>query len=107
MNKGRLELMIADEKYDGFIVNSFDEAEKNAHKKNIVLSEDGIYITFKADFPKNQGVFGEIVSWVDDEFDEDESVYETATNAVVRYFQLSDKMLNQRIRDKRVSFTPY
>lgn len=54
-----------------YICTSFEEAESNSRKKNIVVIDNmDVYLTYKYD-----DVFGEFVCWVSDEFEEDESVY--------------------------------
>ena len=107
--KDKLTSMLQQEGFAGFIVNSFEEAQNNHRKKNIVLLDDGIYLTFKADLEDNDNVFGELVCWVDDEFKEDESVYTAAINAVTDLFTYSDEELNQHVIDDDLMeiFTPY
>ena len=56
-----------------YVCTSFEEAENNNRKKNIVIIDNAdIYLTYKYN-----GVFGEFVCWVFDEFEEDESVYDS------------------------------
>lgn len=107
--KEKLQKMIAEEGFDQYLVNSFEEAKNNNRKKNIVLLEDGIYLTFKADFDDKKNVFGELVCWVDDEFAEDPSVYTSCINAIIDLYTYSNEELNQHIVDDDLIeiFTPY
>ncbi|ADL36071.1 hypothetical protein bpr_II132 (plasmid) [Butyrivibrio proteoclasticus B316] len=107
--KNRLMEMLKKEGFGGFVVDSFDEAKNNSRKKNIVLLDDGIYVTFKAKVGEKNNIFGELVCWVDDEFNEDESVYTSAVNAVIVLFTYSDEELDQHIADDDLveNFTPY
>lgn len=58
-----------------YICTSFEEAENNDRRKNIVIIGDSdIYLTYKTE----DGSFGEFVCWVSDEFEEDESVFHSA-----------------------------
>lgn len=95
--KEKLLLMLKEEGFEGFIVNSFEEAKNNTRRKNIVLLEDGIYITFKANFKNEDNIFGELVCWVKDEFDEDEKIYQIAINSIIDLFSYSDDELNNHI----------
>ena len=107
--KDKLMKMIKREGFGGFVVDSFEEAKNNRRKKNIVLLEDGIYLTFKADIDGKTNVFGELVCWVDDEFNEDPKVYTSAINTVIDLYTYSDEDLNQHIIDDDLIeiFTPY
>ena len=109
--KERLKIDIEMERMGRYIVNSFEEARNNDRKKNIVLLDDGIYLTFKADTEENKDIFGELVSWVDDEFNEDEEVYYSAVNAIKELFSYSDDELNDKILNNDLvadlTFTPY
>ncbi len=107
--KEKLSKLLKEEKLDGFIVDSFENAKANNRRKNIVLMEDGIYYTFKADIDGKTDVFGELVCWVEDEFKEDPSVYVSAINAAIDLFIYTDEELNQHIVDDDLIeiFTPY
>lgn len=104
--KEKLLNMLKEEGFAGFVVNSFEEAQFNHRKKNIVLLDDGIYLTFKA-FENN--TFGELVCWVEDEFLEDENVYKSAINAVIDLYTYSDEELDEHIKNDDLIeiFTPY
>lgn len=95
--KEKLAEMLKDEGMYGFVVDSFDAARGNKRRKNIVLTDEGIYLTFKADIDGETNVFGELVCWVDDEFKEDPSVYVSAINAVIDLYTYSDEELNEHI----------
>lgn len=97
--KEKLLKMLEEEGFKGFVVNSFDEARNNTRRKNIVLLEDGIYITFKVNYENENEklIFGELVCWVEDEFKEDELVYNSAINSIIDLFTYSDEELNEHI----------
>ena len=87
---------------------SFESAKDNAARQNIVLLDDGIYLTFKANFPDESELqFGELACWVDDEVAEDETVYDSIANAIGTFYSDIDDVLNERILSGKVSFTKY
>ena len=100
---------LSDAGLENLIVNSFEEAKENDRRKNIVLIDGDIYLTFKANIDCEEKVFGEFVSWSEDEFLEDSSVYQTAVSAAVELFSQSDDMLDKHIADNDLieTFTRY
>ena len=59
--------------FGNLICSSFEEAEKNDRKKNLVVIDDtDIYLTYKLN-----GVFGEFICWVEEEFEINEDLYNT------------------------------
>lgn len=84
-----------------FLCSSFDEAKKSKLRGNIVLVDDGIYLTWKMN-----GQFGELYSWVDDEFEEDENLYRVVENALKIYKQ-SPVKVHENIRLGNIQFTAY
>ncbi len=107
--RSKLTHLIKQEGLDNYIVDSFEIAKTNNRRKNIVLAEDGIYLTFKANIGRERNIFGELVCWVDDEFNEDPSVYTSAINAIVELFSYSDEELNTHIKNDDLieTFTEY
>lgn len=95
--KKKLTEMLKDEGMYKYVVDSFDAARENKRRKNIVLTDEGIYLTFKADIDGKKNVFGELVCWVDDEFKEDPLVYVSTINAVIDLYTYSNKELNEHI----------
>ena len=89
--------MLDQEGMKKYVVDSFEAAKNNKRRKNIVLTDEGIYLTFKANVEGKTNVFGELACWVDDEFKEDPSVYDNAINAVIDLYTYSDKELNKHI----------
>lgn len=94
-----------------YVVDSFDAARDNARRKNIVLNEDGIYVTFKANRGGKKPVFGELVCWVDDEFMEEGVGYicQTVLNAIRKLYGYTDAQLDKKIAADGLieRFTPY
>ena len=87
------------------ICTSFDVARNNGRRKNIVIiGETDVYLTYKY---KDQ--FGEFVCWVEDEFNEDASVYESLRGALRDYYSLSEKEMDKKIERKEFffDFKPY
>lgn len=87
---------------------SFESAKASSSRQNIVLVEDGIYLTFKAKLPDEQGLqFGELVCWVEDEAIEDDNIYDCIANAVGDFYTDTDNILNERILSGKINFTKY
>lgn len=64
--------IVKDLGYGDLICTSFEEAENNNRKKNIVIIDDTeIYLTYKFN-----GDFGEFTSWTSDEYDSPEDIQE-------------------------------
>ncbi len=107
--KDKLTQILLTNGFGGLIVSSFEEAKANDRKKNIVLLDDGIYLTFKADLGQEKPVFGEFACWNEDEFEEDPMVYACVANWVADLYDDSDEGLNHRINDEAnmLGFTPY
>ena len=107
--KEKLLGLIREHGFGRLVVDSFEEARKNKRRKNIVLLDDGIYLTFKADIEGDEMVFGEFVAWVDDEFKEDDSVYTSCINAIIGLYTYSDEELNHHIEEDDLieMFEPY
>lgn len=72
--------------FGDFICTSFEEAENNSRRKNVVIFEDSyIYLTFK----KN-GKIGTILSWTNDELKENDT-FETMLQHIKEFFNMSDE----------------
>ncbi len=111
--KDKLFTILQKKGFDGLVAFSFEEAKENERKKNIVLLDDGIYLTFKADLGKDKPVFGEFASWNEDEFEEDPTVYGSVGKWLSVLYDDSADEINRRINDNRIDplgtlrFTPY
>lgn len=104
--KHALENDLKQMKFDDLIVGSFEEAKMNSRRKNIVLDEGGVYLTFKT-IKDGHDVFGELVCWVDDEFKEDYNTVKTAClNAIAELYSESDDELIEII-DNGSLFLPF
>ncbi len=87
---------------------SFEDAKNSTERQNIVLVDDGIYLTFKAKLPNEPELqFGEICCWVEDETKEDDTVYDSITNAIGDIYADTDDIINERIVSDKISFTRY
>lgn len=87
------------------ICTSFDVARHNGRRKNIVIiGETDVYLTYKYN-----DKFGEFVCWVEDEFKEDASVYESLRGTLRDYYSLSEKEMDEKIERKEFffDFKPY
>ncbi len=104
--KDNLTRILQKKGFSGYIVSSFEEAKENDRKKNIVLLDDGIYLTYKADLGQETPVFGEFASWNEDEFEEDPTIYASVMNWVSDLYDDSDDEINRRINGT-LRFTPY
>lgn len=103
--KRDLTQMIKNLGYGQYICTSFEEAEQNDRRKNIVIIDNAdIYLTYKY---KNK--FGEFVCWVEDEFEEDPSVYDSVRNWVVDIFSQSEKQIDNALKASifPFDFIPY
>lgn len=101
--KNKLERMITTHGYGNFICHSFEEAQNNKRKKNIVIiNGTDIYLTFKHD-----GEFGDFACWVEDEFKEDESVYETVLSWIDDIFTKPSEMVEKEIEQGNLLFHAY
>lgn len=81
-----------------YICTSFEEAANNGRDRNIVIIDDAdIYFTCK-----RNGVFGELVCWVEDEFKEEPELFDIVESFLAQY--LDDSWY---IPEKDVSFAPY
>lgn len=107
--RNKLVSLIWQENLGEYIVDSFEAARDNDRRKNIVLLDDGIYLTFKADVDDRTNVFGELICWVDDEFNEDPEIYAVAANAAHEMFSYTDEELNAHIINNDIvwNFVPY
>lgn len=88
--------------YGKYICHSFEEAEFNKRNKNIVILNDlrqhpDIYLTYKYN-----GQFGELVCWVEDEFKEDISVYDSALLWIKDLYSRTDKEIDKSIKDDSI-----
>jgi hypothetical protein len=107
--KHELENDIKQMKFDDLIVGSFEKAKESSRRKNIVLDEGGVYLTFKT-IKDGHDVFGEFVCWVDDEFEEDYRTVKTAClNTIAELYSESDDELIAIIDNGSLllPFTPY
>jgi len=78
--------LLRDANLGHLICTTFDEAQFNDRRKNIVIIEDSdIYLTYKLN-----GVFGEFVCWVDAEFEDDENVYDAVVEWAKDLFRRED-----------------
>ena len=90
---------------EDLICNSFEEAENNNRRKNIVIIDDtDIYLTYKY-----HGEFGEFMCWVSDEFEEDESVYDSMVEWVKDIFYREENEIDYCIFFGKLmfDFKPY
>ena len=103
--KRDLTQMIKNLGYGQYVCTSFEEAEQNDRRKNIVIIDNAdIYLTYKY---KNK--FGEFVCWMEDEFREDSSVYDSVGNWVVDIFSQSEKQIDNALKASifPFDFIPY
>lgn len=90
------------------VKQSFEAAKNSTARQNIVLLDDGVYLTFKAQLPDSKELqFGELACWVDDEVKEDGTVYDSISNAIGDFYSDTDDVLNERILSGKVNFTKY
>lgn len=87
------------------VVNNFDDAKTSNARKVIVFTGTDVYFTYK----HNGKTFGELVCWVEDEFDADDSVYGTVENYINEYLAIADAELDKGIDENSIieNFTPY
>lgn len=88
-----------------YICTSFEEAEQNDRRKNIVIIDNAdVYLTYKY---KNK--FGEFICWVEDEFKEDPTVYDSVKNWVVDIFSQSEEQIDNALKANifPFDFIPY
>ena len=87
------------------ICTDFEEAKSNNRKMNIVIIGDSdIYLTYKLN-----GVFGEFVCWVEDEFKEDETVYDSMIECVKDIYYRTEEEIDDNAYNGRLifDFKPY
>jgi hypothetical protein len=87
------------------ICTSFEEAENNGRKMNLVIIDDSdIYLTYKLN-----GVFGEFVCWVEDEFKEDETIYDSMIEYVKDIYYRTEEEIDDNAYNGRFifDFKPY
>ncbi len=97
--------LVQSTKFSNLICTSFEEAKHNDKKRNIVIIDNSdIYLTYKLN-----GVFGEFVCWVEDEFKEDFTVYHAMIEWIKDIYSRSDEEIENRLKDKSFpfDFTPY
>lgn len=93
---------------DKIICTSFEEAENNDRRKNIVIiaDEDGadLYLTYKY-----AGNFGEFGSWVSEDFEEDELLFSVLGSSVVTLYSYTEEEIDALIASDKFNyeFTPY
>lgn len=80
-----------------YVVSSYEEAQANTRKKNIVLVQEehgqcSVYLTYKY-----QNQFGELVCWVSDEFEEEEDLVSIVANAIQVLYSSSEDTIDQLI----------
>lgn len=83
--------------FEEYVVSSYEEAQANTRKKNIVLvPEDNeqcdVYLTYKY-----QNQFGELACWVSDEFEEDEELVSIVAHAIQFLYSSSEDAIDQLI----------
>lgn len=103
--KRDLTQMIKNLGYGQYVCTSFEEAEQNDRRKNIVIIDNAdVYLTYKY---KNK--FGVFVCWMKDEFREDPSVYDSVGNWVVDIFSQSETQIDNALKANifPFDFIPY
>lgn len=96
---------IEDMGFGELVVDSFEVAESNTRKRNIVLieNEEGnglcdVYLTYK-----HNGVLGEFVCWVEDEFEAEPDLVDIILNAIHEFYSYTDEKLdNDLIPNERL-----
>ena len=91
--------------FEDLISVNFEEAKNNDRKRNIVIINDSdIYLTYKLN-----GIFGEFVCWVEDEFIEDETVYDAVLQWIGDIYSRTDARIEKDINNGRFpfDFKPY
>ena len=87
------------------ICTSFEEAKNNSRKKNLVVIDDAdVYLTYKY-----RGTFGEFLCWVEDEFKEDATVYDSVLEWIKDiYYRPPDEIDRCIASDELITgFKPY
>lgn len=87
------------------VVDSFEKAEKDKHRKIVVFTGTDIYFTYKY----RGKVFGELISWVEDEFKEDEAIYNIVNNYLEEFSNTTNEIFDKKIKDGSLLeiFIPY
>jgi len=102
--KGEISMItkiINDLGFTDLICTSFEEAQKNNRRKNIVVIENSdVYLTYKF-----EGVFGEFISWTEEEFQRDESVYNSLAEWVKFIYSKSDEEIHELIKGPESRFS--
>ena len=104
-NKQSLTSLVTDAGYGDFIAVSFEEAQRNQRRKNIVIIDDSeIYLSYKYNH-----VFGEFICWVADEFETDDTVYSAAIEWIKDIYSRTEKELDESILQNTLmtGFTTY
>lgn len=91
--------------FEDLICGSFEEAKNNNRKKNLVIIDDSsIHLTYKLN-----GILGEFVCWVEDEFEEDETVYNAMIEWVKDIYSRTEKEIDLGLKARTFpfEFKPY
>jgi hypothetical protein len=90
---------------EDLICTSFEEAENNDRKKNLVIIDDSdIYLTYKYN-----GTFGEFLCWVEDELTEYVGAYTSMVEWVKDIYYREDDEIDRCIASNELvtGFKPY
>ena len=86
------------------VVDSFEKAKMDKHRKVVVFTGTDIYFTYK----HHGNVFGELVCWVEDEF-EDKTTYIVVDKYLDEFSNTTNEVFDKRIDEDSIleNFIPY
>ena len=85
------------------VVDNFDEAKENPSRKVVVLAGGDIYFTYK---DKN-GNLGEFLSYIEDEFENDETCFDCVKRFYYFYDKVSEEFIDRKNEIDGQNFVSY